>query len=88
MIDQKRVEFPPAILQLRQKDERLSALLLSDDPKDAIDDNYKGNSFYMHMPVDAADVKDLTSTAWHYQAPSSERSESASSPAPTRSRWD
>jgi hypothetical protein len=75
LIDQKRYEFPAAILQIRQKGERLSALLLSDDPKDAIDENYHGNSFFLHMPVDAADIKDLTSTAWHYVAPSSERSD-------------
>jgi hypothetical protein len=75
LIDQKRYEFPAAILQIRQKGERLSALLLSDDPKDAIDENYHGNSFFLHMPVDATDIKDLTSTAWHYVAPSNERSD-------------
>jgi hypothetical protein len=75
-IDQRRYEFPPAILRVKHKNEKLLVLLMSDDPKDALDDNYAGNSFYLEMPVEAADLKDLSSAVWNYAAPSSERSDS------------
>ena len=76
IIDQQRYEFPPAVLQLRQRDEHLDAILLSDDPKAAISENYHGNSYYIQIPAQAADVKDLSSAPWRYTASSSERSES------------
>jgi len=76
MIDQQRYEFPPALLQLRHRDEHLDAILLSDDPKAAISENYHGNSYYLQIPAQAADLKDLASTPWRYTATSSERSDS------------
>src|SRR5207249_430717 len=39
MIDNQRYEFPPALLQLRHRDQKLDAILLSDDPKDAISES-------------------------------------------------
>jgi hypothetical protein len=76
MIDQQRYEFPPALLQLRHRDQKLDAILLSDDPKDAISESYHGNSFYLQIPAQATDVKDLSSAPWRYTAPSSDRSDS------------
>jgi hypothetical protein len=75
-INQKRYAFPPAIVQLRSRDQKLDAILLSDDPKDAIKPDYHGNSFYIQIPAQATDVKDLSSAPWRYTAPSSERSDS------------
>jgi hypothetical protein len=75
MIDERRYDFPPAILRIKPKNDRLLVLLMSDDPKDALDENYNGNSFYLEMPVEAADVKDLSSAVWHYVAPSSDRTD-------------
>jgi hypothetical protein len=76
MINQQRYVFPPAIVQLRHRDQKLDAVLLSDDPKEAIKPNYHGNSFYIQIPAQATDVKDLSSAPWRYTAPSSERSDS------------
>jgi hypothetical protein len=76
MIDQQRYEFPPALLQLRNRDGKLDAVLLSDDPKDAISSSYRGNSFYIQIPAQASDLRDLVSTSWPYKAPSNERSDS------------
>ena len=76
MIDQQRYEFPAALLQLRRRDGHLDAILLSDDPKDAISENYHGNSYYLQIPAQANDVKDLLSAPWRYTAPSNERSDS------------
>jgi hypothetical protein len=76
IIDQQRREFPSAILHLRHKNDRLVVILMSDDPKAAVDENYSGNSFYLEMPVEAADAKELSMTVWHYEAPSSDRTDS------------
>jgi hypothetical protein len=76
MIDQKRVTFPPAILQVRNRDGQLTAILMSDDPKDAINDNYHGNSFYLEMPLEVTDLKDLPSDVYRYTSANSERTDS------------
>src|SRR5438045_3131982 len=57
LIDQKPYSFPPAILQLRNRDGQVSAILMSDDPKEAINEDYRGNSFYLEMPLQIADAK-------------------------------
>jgi hypothetical protein len=76
VIDQQRYEFPPALLQLRQHDQKLDAVLLSDDPKDAISENYQGNSYYLQIPAQAADVKELCSSPWRFTEATGERSDS------------
>ena len=40
VIDQNPVSFPPALLRTRVHDGQLIAVLMSDDPKDAIDDKF------------------------------------------------
>jgi hypothetical protein len=76
VIDQKPVSFPPAVLRTRVHDGQLIAVLMSDDPKDAVDDNYHGNSFYLEMPMDGAEMKDLPGFVYRYVAPTNERSDS------------
>lgn len=76
LIDQKRYEFPPAILQIRNKDGQLTATLMSDDPKDAISENYHGNSFYIQMPLETTDINDLSDSPWRFSDQSGERSDS------------
>jgi hypothetical protein len=75
-VDQKSLTFPPAILQLRTRDAQLTAILMSDDPKSAIDDNYHGNSFYLEMPLGLNDPKELSSYIYRFDAPTSERTDS------------
>jgi hypothetical protein len=76
LLDQKPLTFPPAIVQLRTRDGQMMAILMSDDPKDAIDDNYHGNSFYIEMPLDITDQKDLANYVYRYTAPSTDRTDS------------
>src|SRR2546430_13235265 len=76
LVDQKPYTFPPAILQIRNRDGQLSAVLMSDDPKDAIDDNYHGNSFYLEMPLEIAELKDLPTYVYRFVSPSSDRTDS------------
>src|SRR5438552_3235994 len=76
LIDQKPYTFPPAILQIRNRDGQLSAVLMSDDPRDAIDDNYHGNSFYLEMPLEITELKDLPTYVYRFVSPSSDRTDS------------
>lgn len=62
--------FPNAQLRLTQDNGGVTAVLYSNDPKEAMDDNYKGNSYYMRMPLNATDPDDLSAATWTYKAPS------------------
>ena len=75
MIDQARTDFPPARLRVSADDGRVIARLFSDDPRDAISDQYTGNSVYFEMELDAAEPKEFASAVWHFTAPSMDRSE-------------
>jgi hypothetical protein len=74
MIDQRRYEFPPALLRISKKDGQVQALLYSDDPKDALDDSYRGNGFYFQLKFDVAST-DFTEATWIHRAQSEERSD-------------
>jgi hypothetical protein len=76
-INNRLVVFPAAKVKLSQDRAQLVALLYSDDPADAIKDNYAGNSFYLRMVLDVADEKELNTASWRYKARSSEREDSA-----------
>src|SRR2546423_1773151 len=69
--------FPAARLRLEQEDGRIVALLFSDDPREALKDNYTGNSFYLRMELDITDARELEQAQWHFQSRSaSEREDS------------
>ena len=51
-IDGVPFEFPPAKLYLKRNGERVRALLLSDDPPEAVQRGYKGDSFYFEMDME------------------------------------
>jgi hypothetical protein len=76
MLDQKPLSFPPAILQVRTRDGQFTGILMSDDPKDAIDENYHGNSFLLEMPLQVTDLKDLNGDVFRYDSPTSEQTDS------------
>ena len=63
--------FPAARLRLEQEEDHVVALLFSDDPREALRDNYTGNSFYLRMELNVSSPDELTQAEWHYQAPSS-----------------
>ncbi len=77
IIDQQRVEFPPAKLALRTKGGQVLALLYSDDPPNAIDDTYTGNSFYIEMVLDITDAAQIATARWTFRAPDSERADTS-----------
>ena len=62
--------FPPARMRLEHDGEHLVALLFSDDPREALKNNYTGNSFYLRMQLDIGDAAELAQTEWRFQAPS------------------
>ncbi len=72
-INGRLLEFPPVRLKLEKDDQTLTVLLFSDDPPQAIKDNYTGNSFYLQMPLAIANPEDLDLTTWRHQARSQER---------------
>ena len=75
-IEDQRVEFPPAKLRVGTSDGKVVALLYSDDPRDALKDEYAGNSFYFQMELDADDVKNFADSDWRFKATSNEQTDS------------
>ena len=63
--------FPPARMRLETDGQHVVALVFSDDPKDALKDNYTGNSFYLRMELDIDSPEKLAEANWHFTAPSS-----------------
>lgn len=79
MIDHRVYAFPAARLRIRrprQDGETVRAILFSNDPREAIQDDYHGNSFYLEMDLDTPDASQLASNPWIYRSPSSDRVES------------
>ena len=68
-------DFPLAKLRLTSKDGAVVADLFSDDPKEAIEDKYTGNSFYLVMPLEGDDPRALGQSTWVYKAASGTRAE-------------
>ena len=74
-VGQQSYEFPAAKLRLAHDDGKVSALLCSDDPKEAIDEKYTGNSFYIEMDLDISDPTEIASAGWHFTTSSNERAD-------------
>jgi hypothetical protein len=76
-LEQQAYLFPPAKIVQRTKDDQLIALLFSDDPPNAIEDSYTGNSFYLELTeLETPQPGKLSGATWHYKASDSERAES------------
>jgi len=75
-INNRLVMFPPAKLKLTEEGSRLIALLYTDDPPEAVKDDYTGNSYYLQMALDVSDVKDLAKATWSHKSRTSEREDS------------
>jgi hypothetical protein len=78
LINGQRVEFPPAKLVVKTRGEAAHALLYSDDPPNAIDEKYTGNSFYLEMRFELTDAAPLSTVRWEFKAPDSDRAETVS----------
>lgn len=62
-IDQDQKDFPPAKLVMESRDGKSVVLLMSDDPPQAINDDYVGNSYYLELEFDEI-VPDLAGRQW------------------------
>jgi hypothetical protein len=72
MIDQRPVEFPPAMLRIQQVHGQVVALLYSNDPKEALNDNYQGNGFYFQLQFDVPSPQ-FNQAIWIHRAQTSQR---------------
>jgi len=70
-VDGHSTVFPSARLRIERDSDHLVATVFSDDPREALKDNYTGNSFYLKMDLDISDPALLDQTTWHFTAPSS-----------------
>jgi hypothetical protein len=70
--------FPPARLRLKQRDDGLSGLLFSDDPKEAaLSKDWAGHRFYFQFNLQQTpDFANVDGAEWWYQASAAEREES------------
>jgi hypothetical protein len=77
MIDGRMYNFPGAKLRVSKTTRHVLARLYSDDPKAALDDDYKGNHFDIQMRLeDIADPQLVYTSGWQFKAPSDEYSDS------------
>jgi len=67
--------FPPARMRIERDDDHLIAILFSDDPREALNENYTGNSFYLRMDLDINDPAEIGATEWRHKTPSSAQHE-------------
>jgi hypothetical protein len=72
MINQQPVEFPQALLRFKKSGDQVTALLYSDDPKDALENIYSGNGFYFQLALDVPAVQ-FNRATWSHSSESSER---------------
>lgn len=73
MIDGKLYKFAGAKLTVSQSGERVTARLYTDDPKSALEDDYKGNNYDLQMRLDDIhDARQIYMAAWQFKAPSRE----------------
>ena len=75
MVDDQPREFPAARLVVEQRNGKTVALLMSDDPREAIDDDYTGNSYYLELAFEEQ-IDSLRDRVWEYQSLSAERVDS------------
>lgn len=75
-IEQQPFEFPPARLSLQVRDGKVMALLFSDDPRDAINRNYLGHSYYLPMTLDIGSVDELPDAVWSCRVSAADQSDS------------
>jgi len=75
-IEHQPYEFPPARLSLQVRDGKVTALLFSDDPRDAINRDYLGHSYYLPMTLDIGSVDELPDAVWSCRVSAADQSDS------------
>jgi hypothetical protein len=66
-------EFPPARLRLDEVDGKVHAILYTDDPEEALRNDYEGNSFYFDLPLEIETAADITAATYDFKATSSDQ---------------
>jgi len=67
VIDGQPYGFPPAKLVLKKTDNGIRATLFSDDPPEALKEDYVGNSFYFDVTFDADSIDELAGQQYDYR---------------------
>ena len=75
-VDQQPVLFPQAVLRFSIQKGSVIARLSSDDPPDAIQDNYHGNSFDLIMALNISDPSQIDQAVWEFSSDSQPQRES------------
>ena len=73
VINGQPFSFPPAKLVLKQTDNGVRATLFSDDPPEALKEDYTGNSFYFDVTIEADSLDDLVGQQFVYRNSMGER---------------
>lgn len=68
VVGSQQVWFPPALISFTTSHGQLSARLFTDDPPEAIEADYVGNSFDLDMPLNVSTVQDLRKATWMLQS--------------------
>ena len=71
-VDGSPIQFPAARLRLTKSADGVRARLFSDDPKQAVAAEYRGNSFYFDIPLRIGDPRELSGAEYWYRAKTSE----------------
>jgi hypothetical protein len=71
-IDGQEYAFPPAKLTVTHDGQTVVARLYTLDPKEAINNDYRGNRYYLPMPLDIKSPQQITGAEWQFRAVSNE----------------
>jgi hypothetical protein len=73
IIDGRTYNFPEAKLRVGKSGDHVIARLYTNDPKAALEDDYKGNHFDLQLRLEDIQVpQQVYMASWQYQAPSRE----------------
>lgn len=86
LIEGEQKAFPASRLVVDDRNGKTVALLMSDDPPAALNDDYAGNSYYMEMEFDDL-LPTIRGQVWEYEAPDSEKQDTPNGIFLQGNRW-
>lgn len=72
IVNQEPITFPQAMLRFSKSGDHLTALLYSDDPKEALRSDYRGNGFYFQLALDVPD-ETFSRATWEHESETEQR---------------
>lgn len=75
-IGDRAIAFPRARIFVAQVQPHVNLLLFSDDPRQAVEDDYTGNRYFFQIQLDIDDIAQLGSADWHFEAMSTAHADS------------